>query len=96
MQPRRVSPEGRQLFRLRRATRDALREQLDVLLSSPTDLFGSTPEHPRVGPVLDDIVLRQLVGYGFSVSLSVQHPSQGTAEGDRVASPLVLPSGPLQ
>lgn len=94
MRPRRgAGTPAAELARLKRETRAAMIDQLDVLLASTTEMLGSTPEQPRHGPVLDDIVLRQMVGYGFAVRLEVRHPQ----EGGRVAEtgPGLSSPGPL-
>lgn len=57
------------LRKLRRLTRDALHQQLDAMLEGP-----STMPDGSQGTVIEDIVARQLVGFGFSVSISVRHP----------------------
>lgn len=57
------------LVKLRRAVRDGLRLQLEAMLAGPSTMPDGTQ-----GTVLDDIVARTLVGYGFTLSLSVRHP----------------------
>jgi hypothetical protein len=52
--------------------------QLDALLLGPTHM----PDGSQ-GTVLEDIMARSLVGYGFQVGIEVRHPSEvGRAEED--------------
>lgn len=59
------------LKRLKGATRTELHRQLDTMLDGPSTMPDGSP-----GTVLNDIVARQLVGYGFSVSIAVRHPNE--------------------
>lgn len=54
---------------MRRAVRRQLALQLATMLRGPSTMpDGST------ATVLDDIVARSLVGYGFTLELKVRHP----------------------
>ena len=54
---------------LRRLVRRTLALQLATMLRGP-----STMPDGSQGTVLDDIVARSLVGYGFTLELKVRHP----------------------
>lgn len=69
------------LQRFRGEVRANLRLQLETMLNGP-----STMPDGSQGTVLDDIVARSLVGYGFTISLSVAHPD---APGQAVEDPSV-------
>lgn len=52
--------------------------QLDALLLGPTRMPDGTN-----GTIIDDIMARALVGYGFQVSIEVRHPNEsGRVEED--------------
>lgn len=70
----------------RRKVRDNLHLQLNAMLQGP-----STMPNGEKGTVLDDIVARSLVGYGFSVSISVRHPDE---EGRAVEDPSLTEQPP--
>lgn len=57
--------------RLRAEIRAGLAAQLAAILAADTTLPNGEP-----GTVLDDIAIRSLLGYGFSLSLHVRHPEE--------------------
>ena len=57
--------------KLRGEIKRTLHIQLDALLMGPTRMPDGT-----TGTVLEDIMVRTLVGYGFSVNISVRHPEE--------------------
>lgn len=57
--------------RLRREVRAGLASQLAAILAAETTLPNG-----ESGTVLDDIAIRSLLGYGFSLSLHVRHPEE--------------------
>ena len=66
---------------LRAQTTQALHDQLDAMLAGP-----ATAPDGSIVSVLDDICIRQLHGFGFSLSVSVAHPN---APGRAVEDPSV-------
>lgn len=70
---------------MRRTVRRQLALQLATMLRGPSTM----PDGSR-GTVLDDIVMRSLVGYGFTLELKVRHPDAPDVDAAPEAAKLLV------
>lgn len=72
------------------AMADALRQMLHVQLDAALDGATEMPDGSQ-GAVLDDLLVRQMAGYGVAIGLQCRHPS----EDGRVTEELTAPVSPI-